>query len=105
MWESLCGLFFLLCSFSFCSDLFSSWLLGRCGSTTFRKPAFACGWGFGNHLLGLFVGDLFRFLVFRNLGVFLTVGDIRAVATVEDFNAIAKVGNVLLCFRFQFCGV
>ena len=38
--------------------------------------------------------------VFWNLGVFAAISDVRAVATIEDFDAVAKISDVFFSFGF-----
>ena len=51
------------------------------------------------------MSDGFRVGVFGDLGVFRAVGDVRAKAAVEDFDAIAEVSDILLGFGLEFGGV
>ena len=48
------------------------------------------------------MGDILGFGVFWNFGVLLTVGDVRPKTAFENFDAIAKVGNIFLRLCLQF---
>ena len=49
--------------------------------------------------------NFFRLLVLRDLGVLFAIGNVGAITTVEYLNAVAKVGDVFLGLRLEFCGV
>lgn len=51
------------------------------------------------------MSDGFWVGVFRDFGVFRAIGDVRAKASVEDFDAIAKVSDIFLGFGFELGGV
>lgn len=51
------------------------------------------------------MSDGFWVGVFRDLGVFRAVVDVRAKASVEDFDAIAKVSDIFLGFGLEFGGI
>ena len=51
------------------------------------------------------MSDGFWVGVFGDFGVFRAIGDVRAKAAVEDFDAVWEFGDVLLGFGLELGGV
>ena len=88
---SLC--FFATGGWLFCGSFPSGGFFGFRTTSTFGRRL-------GEDFFGFLVSYVRRFGSFRTLGVLFAIGDVRTITAIEDFDAVAKIGDVLGGFGF-----